>query len=148
MKEEPGRRKSGQMVEHFRIRVSGGWGNEGGMRMREEWGREKVGHQVVESRRLSWIQNSKILIGRRESFDPSCAAHNNASQPLQNICHISNANDFLRFWNRFDDYRYSCSAPILTKQKSSGKPLKDAGATVSPASSWGWWWLFDSESKL
>ena len=41
-----------------------------------------------------------------------------------------------------------CSAPILTKQKSSGKPLKDAGATVSPASSWGWWWLFDSESKL
>ena len=86
-----------------------------------------MGHQVVESRRLSWIQNSKIFIGRRESFDPSRAAHNNASQPLQNICHISNANDFLRFWNRFDDYRYSCVALLrshLDKTKVIGKTVE------------------------
>ena len=40
--------------------------------MKDELGmrKEKVGHQVVESRRHSWIPNSKIFIGRRESFHP------------------------------------------------------------------------------
>ena len=93
----------------------------------------------MESRRHSWIQNSKIFIGRRESFDP-LAPHTIMRPSLQNICHISNANDFLRFRNRFDDVdRYSCVALLhLDKNKSHReKPLKDA-ATDSPACWWNW----------
>ena len=103
-----------------------GWGrNEEGKKWAIKWwSREgSAGSRIPRS--LSAAENPSTPLAPRTIMRPN---------PSRIFVIFPTTNDFLRFpkpvWWLPVFLRWFAS--ILTKQKSSGKPLKDAGATVSP----------------